>query len=608
MAERPMEHFTVDGVNIFEVTDAKARQDVSNLKDDFHEYHSDLGAGYADQIVSSIENEDSVPYNFRAVPYDATLEKVEGIVGVDVVLNQLINHGNFDASGSWFEYACTCTFADGVATVTPTDAISRIFQTRAVVLGHKYFMIATFKGTSGEGNAMLSWYAGVNVFVPFTGSWQTISVIVDNTFQTSDVWRLYYGSTSNANKVPYMVKDAMCFDLTAMFGTQIADYIYSLEQATAGSGVAWLKEHFPKIFNAGYIAYNAGTMVHVSGLSAHKTVGFNQWDEQWELGTIIPSNGQNASSSTKIRSKNYIPVIPSATYHIHVGSTSSDTDYVYFYDSNNAYVGNNYASHGATWDWNFTIPNNARYMRFIMKGTTYNHDICINLSDPTKNGTYEPYTEHTYPLDSTIDLHGILKLDSNNQLYADGDVYKADGTVTHNWTLADLGSLNWIQPTSGKYYATLPVPYSYNGNIIMLCSGYAFDGVGSSSLGYYGADKTIRYYFASGTLAYEIYVHDEAYSDLASFKTAMNGVYLLYPLATPTTEQAEPYNPNQICDPNGTEEYISDTVAPVGHVTKYPLDIAGRLDNILSMPSANGTYTLRAVVNNGKVTYSWVSA
>lgn len=34
MAERPMEHFTVDGVNIFEVTDAKARQDVSNLKED----------------------------------------------------------------------------------------------------------------------------------------------------------------------------------------------------------------------------------------------------------------------------------------------------------------------------------------------------------------------------------------------------------------------------------------------------------------------------------------------------------------------------------------------------------------------------------------------
>lgn len=35
MAERPMEHFTVDGVNIFEVTDAKARQDVSDLKEEF---------------------------------------------------------------------------------------------------------------------------------------------------------------------------------------------------------------------------------------------------------------------------------------------------------------------------------------------------------------------------------------------------------------------------------------------------------------------------------------------------------------------------------------------------------------------------------------------
>lgn len=48
MAERPMEHFTVDGVNIFEVTDAKARQDVSDLKDDF----SDLGLSVVDGKIN----------------------------------------------------------------------------------------------------------------------------------------------------------------------------------------------------------------------------------------------------------------------------------------------------------------------------------------------------------------------------------------------------------------------------------------------------------------------------------------------------------------------------------------------------------------------------
>ena len=36
------------------------------------------------------------------------------------------------------------------------------------------------------------------------------------------------------------------FDITQMFGSTIADYIYSLEQSQAGAGVAWFKKLFPK--------------------------------------------------------------------------------------------------------------------------------------------------------------------------------------------------------------------------------------------------------------------------------------------------------------------------------------------------------------------------
>ena len=122
-------------------------------------------------------------------------------------------------------------------------------------------------------------------------------------------------------------RNIMVFDLTAAFGTAIADYVYSLETATAGSGVAWLKEHFPKIFDSGYIAHNPGEMVCVSGLSAKKTVGFNQWDEVAEAGTYS-NTGAPVLSSSNIRSKNYIPVIPSAKYY---GNASSSL-LVYYYD------------------------------------------------------------------------------------------------------------------------------------------------------------------------------------------------------------------------------------------------------------------------------------
>lgn len=57
------------------------------------------------------------------------------------------------------------------------------------------------------------------------------------------------------------------FDVTQMFGSTIADYIYSLEQATAGAGVAWFRKNFPN----SYYDYNPGELMHVSGVSAHKT-------------------------------------------------------------------------------------------------------------------------------------------------------------------------------------------------------------------------------------------------------------------------------------------------------------------------------------------------
>lgn len=58
----------------------------------------------------------------------------------------------------------------------------------------------------------------------------------------------------------------MIIDLTAMFGSTIADYIYSLEQATAGAGVAWFRKYFPE----DYYPYSANTLQSVQA-TAHKT-------------------------------------------------------------------------------------------------------------------------------------------------------------------------------------------------------------------------------------------------------------------------------------------------------------------------------------------------
>ena len=68
-------------------------------------------------------------------------------------------------------------------------------------------------------------------------------------------------------------------------------------------------------------------------------------------------------------------------------------------------------------------------------------DTCVHLTwSGYRNGEYEPYEKHSYPLDSTLTLRGIPKLDANNNLYYDGDTYESDGTVTRKYGIVDLGT------------------------------------------------------------------------------------------------------------------------------------------------------------------------
>lgn len=117
-----------------------------------------------------------------------------------------------------------------------------------------------------------------------------------------------------------------------------------------------------------------------------------------------------------------------------------------------------------------------------------------------------------------------------------------------------------------------------------------------------------------GSLGGTIAIQDSAYSSGSetAFKTAMSGVYLVYELATPTTETADTFENPQLVDNWGTEEYTDsrEVQIPVGHITKYPPDLKAKLENMPSIPKApttNGTYVLKATVSGGVATYSWIS-
>jgi len=122
---------------------------------------------------------------------------------------------------------------------------------------------------------------------------------------------------------------------------------------------------------------------------------------------------------------------------------------------------------------------------------------------------------------------------SPSELFAVGsaaDEFEAvSGKLTHKFKSVDMGTLNWYDnSTYGGFYAYLNTDALSRGE--MICPKYVYVGIFNNL-----ADKTLAYIYTRAVI-----VQDSAYSDAATFKTAMSGVMLYYELATPTEESSTP--------------------------------------------------------------------
>ena len=405
------------------------------------------------------------------------------------------------------------------------------------------------------------------------------------------------------------------FDLTQMFGTAVADYVY-------GQGASF----FRKWFGGSHYPYNAGELLSVEGLQSHDMVGFNQWDEQWELGYWIDGHTKGGSSYN-ICCSTPIPVFPSTTYYckspyrygLRTFCLDADRNII----SDIGYVVNN----------TFTTPADCRFIVFYTNASdsvsSYNGGICISLAhNGSRNGEYEPYEKHSYPLDSSVILRGIPKVGANG-VYWDGDRYLPDGTVERRYGVVDLGTLNWQYNAATGYldrFVTSDIASTVARKdatmLNLFCSKFLPD---PSPV--YARDKNNVMCVLSSTG--NLYISATGYADAASFKAAMSGVLLVYELATPTTETAQPYHSTQWVSDWGTEEFVSTGIVPVGHETRYPANLRDKLQHLPDAASGNGSYlitqtdgqmvltpfpappstagnyVLKATVVNGVATYTW---
>lgn len=183
-----------------------------------------------------------------------------------------------------------------------------------------------------------------------------------------------------------------------------------------------------------------------------------------------------------------------------------------------------------------------------------------------------------YPLDSSLTLRGIPKLDASNNLYYDGDEYTSDGKVKRKYGVVDLGTLDWdvlAQGGNHQRFKAASTQFLKGGNCI--CDKLL--SVVYNDMYNHVVDNSI----AIHPNAQQVEVYASAYTDAASFKSAMSGVMLVYELATPTTETAEPYTNPQIVSKYGTLEYVTNSIVPVGHKTTYlTRDIFGGYVDLIS--------------------------
>ena len=526
-----------------------------------------MTVGHADQLNSTVGEINKTPYNFRTSggSIDIGDRETDKIIGGTVAFNQLVNNGNFATTDVWVKANCTLSVSNNKGTMLASAANGYLGMQFKNTQNHCYLVTADIESTVVN-------YIRVGVLrtvPPYdaknainTLTKQRLSLIHKTSYDTS-FYEIRIVDTRTSDWDNVIISNVMIIDLTAMFGSTIADYIYTLESNNAGAGVAY----FRKLFNKSYYAYNAGELMSVK-TSAHNTVGFNAYN--------------NTTGKAKL--------IGGVEYQITGAYTSL------------AYTDINGDSETITPDSNgkFTPTNNGELT--VTGGNATN--TCVHIVwDGERDGDFEPYELNSYALDPDLELRGIPKLDANNKLYYDGDTYESDGTVTRKYNIANLGNLNWVKATIGGhdcFYVELSQGKKINfPNMNGLCSTYT--NTTSNSM---DDDKTIMFYGRSDLNFSRCAIRDDSKASLTAeqFKNAVTGS-IVYELETPTTETATAYQNPQIVNDFGTEEYVDtrDVAIPVGHDTFYQANLRAKLEMAPDSPENNGDYLMRH--NNGENTY-----
>lgn len=506
---------------------------------------------------------------------------VDAILGKTVVWNQLVQPVEVTNIINGITFV---RLLDGTLTAngTATSSYALISQAYNFVGGHKYAIRGCPSGGSASGYRAYI-VAGSNHYDYGSGDLFTVASSVSGTYVEAFIPA---GMT-----VTNLVFKPQLFDLTRMFG--------------AGNEPNTVAE-FEALFPEAYYPYDAGSLLNVQ-LEGIESTGRNLWG-----GMAMRDSIRSAISHAWDNENAYGRYVAfmagnASNKRFYEGPFKENTQYTLIISAGKSNTSGNlnmrfYYTDGTYSNITRTATTNDYSPDFVANHSTANKTVAYIGSVNSSGNTYI-YYDRCCLLEGYLDVSNFMPYAINqrtipaatyfpNGMRSAGTVHDeltSDAAVTRVGAV-DLGTLTWNAHAIGTgytYYA--PITGKELGVNDMTCAKYALGTTTVASL----EDKTMNGITSNN----RVYIRDDAYTDPAAFKAAMDGVILYYALATPTTTPISPALPMTYhVEQGGTESvmHTDPTAAPTWRI-RYPFDLAGTvMANIapVEQPVATATHAI----------------
>ena len=197
-------------------------------------------------------------------------------------------------------------------------------------------------------------------------------------------------------------------------------------------------------------------------------------------------------------------------------------------DSNNTSLGNVIAETGGILTKTITL-NEGLYSFWLYKngGLDASKIEWFQLELGSTATSYEPYKGTVYPISLPQTVYGGV-LDVEN------------GTLTVDRAMVDMGTLPWSYLSSSNIFICVLAGSKPEINLPILTTIYKQIPTRSHADMGNADDNTIAYYISTGDTSGRIKLKNTAYTTVDAFTSAMSGIPLVYPLATPLTLSLTP--------------------------------------------------------------------